>query len=361
MLFLIIYKNSLNHLKDNIMINQKILITIIICFLTGCSSIPSYKLQDDKYSIEKEEILRQGDFLVSSMANASRKLHDISWRIMKANKDICTNSIINAFGIMIAGTNDLPLSLQSSFRAASPNIIDNINEYISFPMIVSVANNSPADNAKLMEGDFILSVNNIKIDNMNYKSLLRDAAIKRNLEIKVQRLEKEYIYNLKSEAVCGHPVQPMVSPIPNAYADGSKIYITIATLDFVEDDQELAFLIGHELVHNILHYRGKGIEEIEAKPIPIKEKPSLQDIRDLFIFQSASKETEADLLGIEFVLKAGISQDKVASYFRRLSIYMPQLMEDSIFRMHPGNAKRVTDIEKRLKILKSKYSDLNGD
>ena len=52
-------------------------------------------------------------------------------------------------------------------------------------------------------------------------------------------------------------------------------------------------------------------------------------------------------------IKAGIAQDKVANYFRRLTIYMPQLMKDSFFRMHPGNAKRVADIERKLKELKS--------
>lgn len=339
------------------MINQKIFIIIIIYFFTGCASVPSSKLQDVKYSVEKEEILNQGNFLISSMANASRKLHDISWQIMKANKDICSNSNINAFGIMIANAHDLPKALQSSFEAASPTIIEDYNKYFDNTMIVSVANNSPADNSKLMEGDLILSVNNIKINNTNYKNLFREASKNRKLEIKVKRQNKEYYFNIKSDVICGFPVQPMVSPIPNAYADGSKIYITIATLDFIKDDQELAFLIGHELVHNIMHYRGKGIDEIEGNPIPIKEKPSLQKITDLFIFQSASKETEADLMGIELVLKAGIPQDKAASYFRRLSIYLPQLMENSIFRMHPGNAKRVTEIEKRLTILKDKYSN----
>ena len=49
----------------------------------------------------------------------------------------------------------------------------------------------------------------------------------------------------------------------------------------------------------------------------------------------------------------GISQNKVVNYFRRLSIYAPELMKDSFFRMHPGNARRVTEIEEKIKALQS--------
>ena len=131
--------------------------------------------------------------------------------------------------------------------------------------------------------------------------LICGARIKKTIGIK--RLNRDLIYNLSSELICGYPVQPMVSPIPNAYADGSKIYITIATLDFIKDDQEIAFLISHELAHNIVHYNGKGLSELDAKPIPINDKPSLQSVGDLFIFQSGAKETEADLLGVEYAIK----------------------------------------------------------
>ena len=341
------------------MISNKILIVILICFLSSCSSIPSLSKTEDSHAFENEkaEMYKQANYLVASMASASRKLHDIAWPIMKANVDVCLNSKINAFGLMVADPNDLQSSLKTSFLSASPRIIENDNSSSDLPMIVSVANGSPASNVNIMEGDFIVSIDTKLVNYKNYKTLLIQAAKKGKLKIVVKRLNKDLVYSLNSEFICGYPVQPMISPIPNAYADGSKIYITIATLDFIKDDQEIAFLISHELAHNIVHYNGKGLYEIEAKPISINDTPSLQSIGDLFIFQSGAKETEADLLGIEYAIKAGIAQDKVANYFRRLSIYMPQLIDESIFRMHPGNAKRVTAIERKLKILNNKYNN----
>ncbi len=38
-------------------------------------------------------------------------------------------------------------------------------------MIVSIANDSPANNANIMEGDFILSINNTSVNFKNYKRL----------------------------------------------------------------------------------------------------------------------------------------------------------------------------------------------
>tara|TARA_B100001175_G_scaffold303012_1_gene297614 strand:- start:198 stop:1205 length:1008 start_codon:yes stop_codon:yes gene_type:complete len=333
------------------MICHRVITLLFLLFLVSCASISSYSPINKEGFEEKKEIQEQSKFLVSSMAKASRKLHDIAWPIMISNIDACQNSRINAFGLMVAHTEDLPKSLRPFFYAASPNtFLNNINS--DLPMIVSIAKNSPADRANIMEGDLIISINNSIVSYKNYRSLLEDAAKKGSLIIKIKRLEEEILYQLVSESICGYPVQAMISPIPNAYADGSKIYITIATLDFVKDDQEIAFLIGHELAHNIYHYKGDSLFESQGNPIAIKEKPSLQKITDLLILQTEEKETEADLYGVEFAIKAGIAQDKVANYFRRLTIYMPVLMKDSFFRMHPGNAKRVADIERKLKELK---------
>ena len=333
--------------------NKNILIILFIkFFIFSCMPLKETSLfsNSNREEANKDEIILQGNVVISAIASASRKMHDISWKIMKANKSYCNEGRINAFGIMVASSRDLDLDLRPSFLAASPyyNIYSkNLKDDLA--MIVSVAEESPADRAGLKEGDFILSINGNNYTINSYKKLLKVAAENNYLELTILRNEETFNFSLNSEITCGYPVQPMISPIPNAYADGSKIFITIATLDFIKDDQELAFLIGHELAHNIVHYKGKGMPEAEALPLPINDNPIIRNISDVFIFQSGKKEMEADMLGVEYVLRAGIKQDKAADYFRRLSIYMPVLMKDSIFRMHPGNIKRAVEIENKVK------------
>ena len=330
---------------------KNILIVFFIkLFIFSCMPLKDTSLFSDKEKLNKDEITLQGNTVIAAIASASRKMHDISWKIMKANKNYCENGRINAFGIMVASNKDLDIDLRPFFLAASPNYNSNSTDLKDdLAMIVSVAEESPAYNIGLKEGDFILKINSNHYNINSYKTILKDAAENNYLDLTVLRNEETLNFSLNSEVICGYPVQPMISPIPNAYADGSKIFITIATLDFIKDDQELAFLIGHELAHNIVHYKGRGMPEVEAFPLPINDSPVIRNVSDVFIFQSGQKETEADMLGIEYVLRAGIKQDKAANYFRRLSIYMPILMQDSMFRMHPGNIKRADQIDNKVK------------
>src|SRR5690606_6718965 len=38
----------------------------------------------------------------------------------------------------------------------------------------------------------------------------------------------------------------------NAYADGKKIYVTPAMMNFARNDEELAVVLGHEYAHNLM-------------------------------------------------------------------------------------------------------------
>ena len=332
--------------------HKNLILLAVYLLLSSCSTVQEDNLILNNFTYQKEAVL-QGNEVISAVSSASRKLHDIAWQIMKANKGFCLKANINAFGLMASSYDDLEISLQPSFWAATPNINNNHNKnFIEFPMIISVAKNSPAEEIGLLEGDLIYAISGNKNLKNNFRSLLKNAENNNFLNITVLRNEKYYTYELKAETICGYPVQVMISPIPNAYADGSKIFITIATLDFIENDQELAFLIGHELVHNIYHYGGNGISESEALPLTLTDSPSLRSLGDIFVFQTGTKESEADLLGVEFVLRAGIRQDKAANYFRRLSIYMPILMKDSLYKIHPGNIKRAVEIDIKAKKFK---------
>ena len=57
-------------------------------------------LHNKDYDID--EAFLQSNEVISSLANASRKMHDIAWLIMRENRDYCPNARINAFGIMVS-------------------------------------------------------------------------------------------------------------------------------------------------------------------------------------------------------------------------------------------------------------------
>ena len=60
------------------MIYYRIIVLLTLLFLFSCSSISSYKPVNKEGLLEEKEIKEQSKFLVRSLAEKSRKLHDIA-------------------------------------------------------------------------------------------------------------------------------------------------------------------------------------------------------------------------------------------------------------------------------------------
>ena len=73
------------------------------------------------------------------------------------------------------------------------------------------------------------------------------------------------------------------------------------------------------------------------------------------MYSTQSKEIEADLKGIELAFRGGYSLDNVNDYWRRLSVFNPDMIA-SPSAIYKSNALRAIMISKTLKKLKS----LNG-
>ena len=119
--------------------------------LFGCSikSAPnSLELPEVSLVDEEEEIFFQKKILINEMISSSKILHKISWPILKKNKDICFGEGAYSFGVLYATKEDLP-NIDSKYfgKILNNNIKPSyFKTYAvdSFPVIVSVALNSPA-------------------------------------------------------------------------------------------------------------------------------------------------------------------------------------------------------------------------
>ena len=98
-------------------------------------------------------------------------------------------------------------------------------------------------------------------------------------------LRNETIIEKKIQGIkaCNYNVQVIPAPAPNAYADGEKVYITLAAIKLARTKDELAFLIGHELAHNIFHYNYKNGTEANSFAINYLEMPKLKNFNSFFL------------------------------------------------------------------------------
>ena len=294
------------------------------------------------------------------MLKASNRLQNISWTMLSKNSDLCKKKSNYSFGITYADILDLPkedhfLYISLFNKSIKPEFFKKYT-VTSFPVITSVAIGSPAYAAMLKKDDIILKINS-KIP-INFRVALNNS-ISNNplLELQILRKNKILDIKLKGKKICNYNVQALPSGFPNAFADGKKIFITIAAIKLARTDDELAFLIGHELAHNIYDFNSKETSEAFTLVIDYKDRPKIRELKNLFVWSSERKEIRADVESVKLAYKGGFNLENINDYWRRLSLFNPELIEKSN-NIYKGNAYRAALIKETISKLKRKKNNV---
>jgi hypothetical protein len=211
------------------------------------------------------------------------------------------------------------------------------------PGILAVLAGSPAEAAGLAPGDVLLSVDGTPFSSASRIAEEPDAKKRRRMledselqlesaltrgraSLVVLREGRELPLTLDSTPACLARVRLARSNQVNAFDTGGHVVMTTAMLGFVESDDELAVVLGHELAHGILGHPPMRTE---------------QGVLAGFGINAATlwhREEEADRLGLRLMAAAGYTLDAAIPFWRRyLGKYdnFPQL-----FRSHPSLSAR---------------------
>lgn len=131
---------------------------------------------------------------------------------------------------------------------------------------------------------------------------------------------------LTADRGCGGHFIVADDPTLNAWSDGSGVAVSARLVDLVGSDDELAFVLAHEMSHNILHHamRTKG------------RSPVLAEF-GIGAGLIKATEIEADALAVELMLRAGYSPDGADAFLRRLA----RSRGPSLALTHPGTEQRI--------------------
>ena len=132
----------------------------------------------------------------------------------------------------------------------------------------------------------------------------------------------------------------------NAFAFGGGNFIVFTGLMNVANDDELAYIIAHELAHNAASHNEEQENFLRFKDV-VGKKPS-SEYRTVF---TNVNEQEADRVGIIYTALAGFDPCASATFQEKQKTY---LEEYSIFRTHPVNIERAATNRKVCKVV-SKY------
>lgn len=143
----------------------------------------------------------------------------------------------------------------------------------------------------------------------------------------------------------------------NAFAiAGGKVYILTGLLNYLDDENELAFVIAHELAHIDLKH---CIKRIQYSAIASDSDPFLGDIVQIAYSLysmpfSKYEEFEADELGVKLMLKAGYKKEGALRFFEKLESLEKEYGMDKRDRLNDFIASHPTARERRERLINLK-------
>lgn len=153
---------------------------------------------------------------------------------------------------------------------------------------------------------------------------------------------------------------------------GGKIVVYEGLMKLVSSDDELAVVIGHEVAHAVAKHSNERMSQqmlaqygAQILNQSLSQKSAaMQGIANrvygvgaqlgVMLPFSRKHESEADYMGLIFMRMAGYNPDVAIKFWQKMSAgssaKVPELMST-----HPSDARRISDIQKALPEIKTKY------
>ena len=134
----------------------------------------------------------------------------------------------------------------------------------------------------------------------------------------------------------------------NAMAFGGGYFVVLTGLMKIANDDELAYIIAHELAHNSASHGAEQEHFMRMKDVFGKKPTNVQ--RKMF---TNIMEQEADRIGIVYTALAGFDPCASATYWEKQKTNISSI---SYFRTHPSNPQRAGANRKACAVVKKYYT-----
>ena len=154
----------------------------------------------------------------------------------------------------------------------------------------------------------------------------------------------------------------MDSPVINAFAvPGGYVYITRGILAYLNNEAELAGVVGHEIGHITARHSaeqytraqlaqlGLGIGAALSKEIAQYAGLAAQGVGLLFLKFSRDNERQSDDLGVDYSTRVGYDAREMSNFFKTLVRMQGNVTEKGLpswFSTHPDPSDRVSAVQK---------------
>lgn len=303
------------------------LLEAVLCVAAfACAPRPELPVPDS--AAVAEERRRQYADGAAQMLSYWKRAADVTSRIRIAGAQLCGDKVRAALGVVALSSEDLPrLFGQRGFWREFRTIFEQAYGITERVSVLHVVPQGPADLGGVRPADVIVSIGESTVRDGEHLAALQAEERLDEFELRIERLGIEQSLRLDRVAECWYDLAISAAPFPNAFADGRTIYVTTGLLRFSESDDEVAFVVGHEIAHNLLGHS---------------------------VMSFKRSEQEADYLGCYLAARAGYDLSQAVPYRRRLAREFPLLISESASYAHSGTATRAAALARTVEEIQEK-------
>ena len=194
---------------------------------------------------------------VRALGAEQLRLSSIDYRMGAANRGACLHPQMLS-GLVLHDLTQYRVSARAAVSAAF-SLHDGIG-------VLEVVPASVAERAGLLPGDEILALNGESVEDpaaaasapQSYRRLglfsdaLAGALRSGPASLLVRRGSGLLHLDIAGQPACGGEALVIVSSDANAWSDGKRVFVSTAMMQLAPGDDGLAFVVGHEMAHNIL-------------------------------------------------------------------------------------------------------------
>lgn len=333
-----------------------LLLSVFLVLLTGCGpTLRQARISDQAVQVEKE---KQQEIAFDTFIKRQKRLYAVSFPLLAAaySMDIADAILVGGF---LVCTKDAFGKEYQEVAQRYFNLGDN-------PVIYYVQPQFPAANAGIKVGDRLLNYDGTSLTGKSYKEIKKILQQKqlgkdKRIKVVVERDGRIMDFTLEGVPCAKYNLVLVANDQINAMSDGQNIIIFSGMMRTAENDDELAFVVAHEIAHNVLgHVRKKRGNVI------------LGSILDFLILgvtgvstgglfgqlgsaaHSKGFESEADYAGLYIAARAGYDVSGAVYFWRRLAAEHPRSTERGFGASHPSTPERFVAMEQTIREIEGK-------
>ena len=286
--------------------------------------------------------VRRGNEPMDSASMVAR-LHDIGLPLLVAAAEWCPFDQESTYGFLLK---DEDISrIEGRERAGQRAVVAYVHSRL------------PAASTGLAPGDVLMRVNERDVIDLRAEEIMQllrrltDARIQ-PLQLEITRPRDRHTFYMWAAPACRFSVHLIASQQVNGIADGRRVGVTTGAMRFLHSDSELAWVLAHEIGHNVLNHSQNdqlgamlnaflGATVGTSATVP----PSVP---------RRSLEAQADYIGAYIMARAGYDVYAIKQFWRRIENLRSGGKQPELDVNHPTTAERLAALEMTLTEIQEK-------